>query len=274
MNLESECGSTYWDEIARRMLSQPHYLDDAIGRQKRQAHLQLFHRWLAGQTGKTALKTDLFEEAFGADWLLADLSADWNSLIGMDISPLIVRQARSRLNGLTPMQAGYVVCDVRRLSFASDVLDLIVSNSTLDHFSTRCAITTGLAELGRCLKPDGLLIVTLDNGDNVFDPLLRLLVRLGLVPYHVGPTLGIRDLVVDLETVGLTVTDTTTLIHNPRILITLFVHAVRALFPARAERWIGAALHLFERLEGRRTQYLTGCFIAAKATKIKGISGT
>jgi hypothetical protein len=96
---------------------------------------------------------------------------------------------------------------------------------------------------------------------------LRLLARLG-GPYHIGPTLSIRDLTANLKAAGLTVTDTSALIHNPRVLITLAARLLRILCPGRAERWIENMLHLFEHLDGWRTRYLTACFIAARAVKL------
>jgi hypothetical protein len=154
------------------------------------------------------------------------------------------------------------------LPFARGSLDVIISNSTLDHFATRQEITGGLAELSRCLKAGGLPIVTMDNGSNILYPLLRLLGKCGIGPYHIGPTLSIKGLVAGQEKVGLKVTHATALIHNPRLLITLAAHTVRALCPRRAERWIQAMLRFFERLDGRRTQFLTGCFIATRAVKV------
>lgn len=266
--------SAYWDEVTRRMIHGSHYLDDAIGLQKRWAHLRLLQRWLGSHQRGVALKTDLFEEAFGPDQFLSDLHDGRDLVIGMDISSLVVSRAKEQMTDCPGRRTCYVVCDVRCLPFVQRSLEFIISNSTLDHFSTPREIVTGLSELTRCLKPGGLLIITLDNGGNLFDPLLRLLARLGGGPYHIGPTLSIQSLVVNLEDVGLTVTDTTALIHNPRLLTTLAVRALRTLCPGKAERWIEAMLHFFEHLEGQRTKYLTGCFIAARAVKLSGTLDT
>ena len=249
--------SGYWDAVAQDMDEQPHYLDDLIGEQKRQAHLKLIRKWIDGYRGSAALKTDLFEEAFGPDHLITELSHKQPLMIGMDISTKIVQRARGKMK----VGTGYVVCDVRALPFADSSLDLIVSTSTLDHFADSQDINTSLEQFTRTISDRGILIVTLDNGNNVYYPLIQLLVRLKLLPYHVGPTMSIDQLVAALEKCGLQVTETAALIHNPRIIITVAARAIRVLFPSRADKWISAMLRLFERLEGQRSEYFTACFM-------------
>ena len=260
--------SNYWVAVAKDMVSQPHYLDDRIGEQKRQAHLKLIREWIEGYQGSAALKTDLFEEAFGPDHLISELRSKQPLTIGMDISTQIVNKAREKMK----VGSDYVVCDVRALPFVNASLDLIVSTSTLDHFATWLDIGASLNQLTRSLKQGGILIVTLDNGTNILNPLMQILVRMKLMPYHIGPTLSIEQLVGALEKAGLQVTNTTALIHNPRIITTVAARSMRVLFPSKADRWVAAMLRFFERFEGRRSQYYTGCFIAARATKAKSFT--
>ena len=56
--------------------------------------------------------------------------------------------------------------DVRCLPFVDGVFDLVVSNSTLDHFETSREIERAVAEIHRVLAPRGLFILTLDNPAN------------------------------------------------------------------------------------------------------------
>jgi SAM-dependent methyltransferase len=259
--------SAYWDDVAQQMIDGPHYLDDAVGRQKRYAHLHLLQRWLNGHSGEIALKTDLFEEAFGPDDLLSEVPVNHTLVIGMDVSPMIVARARDEQAQKGGQGTCYLACDVRNMPLKSGSLDLILSTSTLDHFSSRQHIKDSLDELARSLSTDGLLIVTLDNGSNIFYPLLRLLSRVGLGPYHIGSTLSIKALISNLESAGLEVTDTAAIIHNPRVLVTFAAQTMHRLCPRRAGRWIRSMLRVFEHLEGRRTQYLTACFIAARAIR-------
>jgi ubiquinone/menaquinone biosynthesis C-methylase UbiE len=87
-----------------------------------------------------------------------------------------------------------VAADVRRLPFADASFDVVVSNSTLDHFAA-ADIATSLAEPRRVLRPDGHLLLTLDNAANPLIGLRNALPfavwrRLRIVPYYVGATLG------------------------------------------------------------------------------------
>src|SRR4029434_1314077 len=53
-----------------------------------------------------------------------------------------------------------------RTVFADEAFDVIVSNSTLDHFGSWAELGASLHELHRVLKTRGLLIITLDNRAN------------------------------------------------------------------------------------------------------------
>ena len=46
--------------------------------------------------------------------------------------------------------------DVRRLPLADNRVDVVLSNSTLDHFDTEQEIEESLHELARVLKPGGI----------------------------------------------------------------------------------------------------------------------
>jgi ubiquinone/menaquinone biosynthesis C-methylase UbiE len=75
-----------------------------------------------------------------------------------DLSASIGKQAQQHYAGLRTL-----VRDTRRLPFPRDIFDLIVSNSTLDHFSTGEEIAAAIGEIVRVLKPMGHLVITLDN---------------------------------------------------------------------------------------------------------------
>lgn len=59
------------------------------------------------------------------------------------------------------------------MGFAAETFDLVVSTSTLDHFTCREDLVTSLEEISRVLRPGGLLILTLDNPLNLLYPPLR-----------------------------------------------------------------------------------------------------
>ncbi len=258
--------TTYWDGVVWQLGDEQHYLDPFLGEMKRQAHLALIERWGGVPTTGGVLKTDLFEEALGPDAFLTDLSNNSRLVIGTDISEAIAGQAQRRD---TNRRARYVAADVRRPPFASSTFALVVSPSTLDHFANPSDLGRSLRELGRVLEPTGQLIVTLDNRQNVFDPLLRLAIRLGLVPYYVGRSHSVGELCAELEAAGLAVRDTTAILHNPRLVATAAVTVANRLRWPPFTRLVHRALMAARRLEQTRWRYRTGSFVAACAVRLK-----
>jgi len=249
----------YWDSVP-----QPHYLDSFLGKMKRQAYLDLVNLWggmLA--TGRT-LKTDLFEEAMGSDAFLTELNG--SLVVGIDVSPAITNQARQKNTG---HRATYVVADVRCLPFADSSFDLIVSPSTLDHFADPADLGRSLCELARVLDPVGRLVVTLDNRQNIFDPLLRLVIRLGLADYYIGRSYTAAELRAALEGAGMTVKSMTAILHNPRLVATGIVAIVNRLAWPPLIYLVRRALMKAQRLEGTRWRYRTGSFVAALAVRTR-----
>ena len=258
----TDLGPAQWDDVAWRMGTDRHYLDPFLGEMKRQAHLDLIERWGGVRAQGCVLKTDLFEEALGPDAFLTDL--DGGLVVGMDVSPVIAGQAKQRD---ADQCAAYVAADVRRLPFAAGTFVLIVSPSTLDHFADPADLERSLRELGRCLEPNGRLIVTLDNRQNILDPLLRLAARAGRVPYYLGRSYRASELRAELEKAGFHVQETTAILHNPRLVATGTVAIANRLGWQPFTRWVRRAFIAAQRLEQTRWRYRTGSFVAAKAIK-------
>lgn len=256
-------GSAYWGGVAKRLEGKGHYLDAFLGELKRQTHLALIQRWGGVPAGRV-LKTDLFEEAMGPDAFLGELTPRCEMVIGMDVSAALAGQAHRRD---VDRQGYYLVADTRRLPFAGDMFALVVSPSTLDHFSDPDDLGRSLRELARVMKPSGRLIITLDNRQNIFDPLLRLVNRMGLTPYYLGRSYRIGELRSELEAAGFVVQETSAILHNPRLM------AVAAVSLARKLRWpplatlVQRTLIAAQRLEHTRWCYYTGSFVAAKAVR-------
>lgn len=260
--------AAYWDDVAHRSRARPHYLDPFLGQLKRQAHLDLIGRWGGLPVGRV-LKTDLFEEALGPDAFLWELAGEGRLVIGMDISPALAAgaQQRDRVRA-----ARYLSADVRQLPLSDRSLAFIISPSTLDHFVDPADLGRSLRELRRVLAPDGQLIVTLDNRQNVFDPLLRLVHRLGLVPYFLGRSYTIRGLTAELEAAGFVVTATAAILHNPRLVATAFVAIAHRLRWPPFTAWVQRRLIAAQALTGSRWQYRTGSFVAARAQRATSTS--
>jgi SAM-dependent methyltransferase len=250
-------------------IDQPNwYLDPLVAAQKREVHLQWIARnVVAGSRIETLLKTDLFEEAYGRDELLFSLPLDANIKIGFDIDGGTVERAARRGGG---PHCGFMNADVRSLPLEDACVDVVLSNSTLDHFNTEAEIDDSLRELARVLKPGGTLLVTLDNPRNPLFLALRASPRWLGLSFSLGKTLPLRKLLSILERAGLEVQSTDWLIHNPRFVSTLIFLALRKSLGRHADRPIGWLLSAFSKLGDLPTRGFTGAFVGACARKPGG----
>lgn len=179
-------------------------------------------RWieagLAGAPAGWAAKTDLFDEASGPHHPLQDLPPGLKRL-GIDLDPTIVASALPALG--EPPGAAAVAADVRCLPFQTASLSAILSLSTLDHLDSAQEIQQALDELARCLRPQGRLLLTLDNPRNPEVWLRqalpgRLVRRLRADTFPLGSTLHLEVGSHRLEAAGLTVEHAGYLGHAPR----------------------------------------------------------
>jgi SAM-dependent methyltransferase len=115
---------------------------------------------------RRALKTDLFEEAFGGDALLPDLLGASEIWLAMDLAAATVRKARLRARRPVPQ---FLAADARRLPRRTASIDLVLSTSTLDHFDSRREFVAAIAEIARVLRPGRRLVLTIDNPSNPRD---------------------------------------------------------------------------------------------------------
>jgi SAM-dependent methyltransferase len=156
---------------------------------------------------------------------------------------------------------------VRHLPFADASFALIVSPSTLDHFPNPSDLGKSLRELARILTPAGRLIVTLDNRQNIFDPLLRLANHVGLTPYYLGRSYRIDELRAELTAAEFMVEEQTAILHNPRLLAVATVKVAAFLNWPVLTRLVQKGLVAAQQLEHTRWCYRTGSFIAVKAVR-------
>jgi SAM-dependent methyltransferase len=242
------------------------YLDPLVARQKRAKNLSLIRRWAEDRPYHTVLKTDLFEEANGEDDLLPALPAARRA-IGMDLAHRVVARARLRY----PEGAGlFLTTDVRRIGLASNSVDLIVSNSTLDHFPAAGDFHIAIQELARVLRPGGTMIVTMDNPKNPTYWPLRWICQFKWAPFRLGFTPSLSGLVDSLDAAGIEVTKTDYLIHNPRMVSTAAYLVVRRLIGRFADRPIGSLLKAFDLFDRLPTRAYTACFAAVCGVKRPG----
>jgi SAM-dependent methyltransferase len=181
-----------------------------------------------------ALKTDAFDEACGRRSLTQALGAD-----------------------------------VRQLPFPPGTFDLILSTSTLDHFDRRDEIDGALWELQSVLRPDGRLLVTLDNPTNPILRVRQLVYRIagsipGVIPFRMGHTLSQPALVTALEQAGFDVVESGYMIHMPRVLALWAGEWAARRGSARTASRLVAVFRWVERAAGAlSTRRWTGHFIFA-----------
>jgi len=231
-----------------------------------QVNIALLHDWLGERQFDEFLKTDLFDETLSAG-IYPLLNERANRVHGIDVSSVCVEAAQEKYPELKARCA-----DVRDLPYDDGQFDVIVSNSTLDHFPEKEDIKTGLAELFRVLRSGGELVITLDNLQNPIIGLRSLLPfsfwkGLGLVPYYVGKSLGRRGLVQVLEKTGFEVIETRAIMHCPRVLaVPIAAFLEKGASGHTRARFLSWMLK-FENLGAWPTRFFSGHFVAARAAK-------
>jgi SAM-dependent methyltransferase len=240
------------------------YLDPLAAHQKREAHLELIRWRTAGIRVERALKTDLFEDAFGEDRLLDVLFPEASLMCGMDEAVSTTRAAVRRMQG---RQVRALVTDVRHLGLCEGVFDVIVSASTLDHFDVRADYLQALQELAWVLRPGGLLVITMDNPWNPLYLPLRWRSRNRLAPFPLGYTPSVTRLERDLRGVGLEPEARDWLLHNPRGVSTALFLGLRSLLGRRGDGAVKGLLAAFDLLGRLPTGAVTACFQAVTARK-------
>lgn len=227
---------------------------------------KLLQSWLPNHRVNLLLKTDMFDESLtpGLHPLLSKYAAEF---IGIDLSVVTIQSAQANCDQLQAFTA-----DVRHLPFPSETFDIIVSNSTLDHFNTTEDIILGLKELNRVLKENGQLLITLDNYTNPYIYLrnnlpFKLLNRLRIVPYYVGKSFGPFRFKRVLEALDFVVIEVTSFWHFPRIFLVCVAKVLDKYFSDRAKSKFLKGILAFEFLSKLPTRYITGQFIAVNAKK-------
>ncbi len=262
--MKSDESPQYWDSVSRTFaIDAQHSLwrshSDRI-------NISLLEDWLGSRQVTNLLKTDLFDEAVSRG-LYPFLSEHARGVCGMDIAAESADAAKKQF----PEMAA-ICADVRKLPFSDHCFDLIVSNSTLDHFQSRNEIDQGLRELFRVLGEGGELLISLDNPQNPMVGLrnllpYRLLNRLNLVPYFVGETYGRRGLAAALEKAGFQVLEIKAIMHCPRVLAVAVAGILQRRASEKSQRRFLAVLQRFEFLASLPTRFFTGHFVAVRVRK-------
>lgn len=250
-----------WDQVSAGD-SASWYLDPLVAAQKRKANASLLGT--APQSPVVlALKTDSFEEAYGDDSTLPDLGPHARRWLLIDTSTMMVRRAKARF----PRAADYAAIDIRRAGIRSGSVDLVYSNSTLDHFHSAEDFEGAIRELARIAKPGGRLVLTLDNALNPTYWLLRAYCQTSHAPFPLGycPTPARLELL--LTKAGFEIRQRGYLLHNPRLISTAMFLVLRRLLGSAADGPIAALLKLFSGLGHLPTRRITACFVTIDAIR-------
>ena len=258
----------YWNSIAKKTVLGQNY-DVLMAEQYRHTHLELITGWTALSQARAILKTDLFAEGMCPKraflWEILKINGN---VTAIDLSREICAAAGKAASLCVPGHPPKIVtCDIRKLPFAGDSFDLIISDSTLDHYENQSDILRSLQELNRVLTPGGTLVITLDNKDNITEPLFRLWIKLGLAPFYSGRTYSLRELKQALEKTGFRITDDAAILHNPRFFTKVAVRLVRLFYGDKGSPQIRKLLHYFDSLEKKKTRLMTAQFVAVRAFK-------
>lgn len=229
-------------------------------------NMNLLKRWLPLNQAGCLLKTDLFDEAVG-DGLYPYWAPRKTNLFFIDTSCWVHKMARKRYTILQTVGA-----DIRYLPFHDCTFEVIVSNSTLDHFESFDEIIISLYELHRILQKGGQLILTLDNLANPIVALrnalpFSLLNRMGIVPYFVGTACGPTVLQRALKRVGFEVLEIGAVMHCPRVLAVAVAQIFERFAKPKTQKRFLRILMAFEQFSHWPTRFLTGYYIAANAIK-------
>ena len=270
-NVERTSSAT-WDDFVKLWLASGAQRlwrrhSDAVNR-------SLLARWLPPSADRI-LKTDLWDEAV-SDGLYPALATRARHVVGIDVSAAVVDAALKRYPALHARCA-----DVRGLPFTDGAFDVVVSNSTLDHFASIADIQTALVELHRVTLPGGTLVVTLDNPSNPIIALRRALPRSAfdavwqnfgelaarIAPSALGATCNVETLERLVATAGFHVSERTSIVHCPRVFAVLVAdHLARRTSERTQERFL-SMLARFEKLASLPTRFWTGHFVAIRATR-------
>jgi SAM-dependent methyltransferase len=260
----------HWETVAETWAASG-YDNPLLASHKRGVYARLLESWTSSLP-RRALKTDLFAEAFNSEEFVSLLP--WrDAIIGIDISPAIVSRARLRSGSGPEGKRGWVACDVRALPFGNGCFDLVLSDSTLDHLRSVKEIEGAIAELSRVLRVGGTLVLTMDNPHNLTYPpqwVTRLWMRLGLAPYFIGATLNRRQMRAALDRAGMKLVDETAILHypHPDALVRVTESALCRLSRGALDGAFRGFYSRLERLEESRLRYLTGRYLAVRATKV------
>ncbi len=266
MNINDPIQSAeYWNALADNIL--PAVLNDLWRQYADYLNSELLKRFISqGTRFERTLKTDLFDESLGQG-LIPFLSEISTNVTGIDIAFSTTLSAAKKHTAYLAVNSNAIAPP-----FAGNSFDLIISNSTFDHFATEKEIEMALGAMARILRPGGHLIWTMDNPRNPIVSLRNVLTsRFGtigsLVPYQMGKTWNLRKMVKVTRSLGLDVQDTASIMHCPRVLAIQFLKYLKMLNKNASGKFTFKMLRAMEHMELLPTRSITAHYSGIHAVK-------
>ncbi len=211
-----------WDQAAQKIKSyhKAHSTRIYFNQEKK-----IIETYFSPLGGKKFFKTDLWNEAKNTQ-ILKHIVDEGAEVFGVDISPLITRQALQSFNH-SKNRPSVMTADLRNLPYRDNTFDCIYSMGTVEHFpDTEKAIQ----ELYRVLKQGGKAIIGVPNKHDLFlRPLMVLIMqKIGLYSFGYEKSYSKKELRGMLERANFDVDCYASLLFMPGILrildIFLFLH--------------------------------------------------
>jgi SAM-dependent methyltransferase len=259
-------GRSLWNQLAAKNMDRSH-IDPVLGKYKSEEFRRIVIKWAPVLKGKSILKTDLREEAYGEDEILFSIPGKGSTVFALDIAGETTGKANA-IQIARGLGHKYLTADVRELPFRDNSFDIILSSSTLDHFDSEDDFIKSLLELKRVMKPSGIIVITINNKCNLnFRLMLKLESFYSLNAYPVQSYTPGR-LKQILEPLGLAVQKYETIVHiiSPLNSILLLLRKFKK--DTLADKLALGFVRLSEYLgKSKPTNLLTGWFIALKCVK-------
>lgn len=258
-----------WNEFAH-MSRVSSAMDPVLAEYKKEEFINIIKDWDINIENKKILKTDLCEEAFREDEILFSIAKKENSgmeVYAIDICEETVRQAKAKMTS-RGIKHNYMTADVRSLPLKDNMFDFILSTSTLDHFENIEDFNKSLKELRRVLKPNGEMVVALNNMCNFNFYLSCKLSE--LLRFYKYPTMFFRPQLARgiCKEIGLKVDRETFLVHIFFPLNRLIIFLKRYLPDSSIDNFTYKMISCFRFISSfRKANIWTGWFIAINCRK-------
>lgn len=250
--------SEYWDETVRKMRES--HLEFKIARYKAKVHLNLIKKWTGDLKDKRILKTDLFKEYFKRDSFFYKMNA--SEKFGLDICKEITSKVNKRGN-----EFRLSVADVHKLPFGDEKFDLIISNSTLDHIKRKW-VPKSLKEMKRILKPNGQIILTIDNRENpLYMSGLFIGQKLNILPFYQERCYSRKEIEEFFEKENVKIKDMDAIFHTIPPLSHLACFLEKHNFPL-AEFISKKIVRASKKIKNKNTKFITGRLLSFKIEKV------